>query len=231
MNRARMTLVLALAAVSISSPAQQAPERGGASASVAVRAAAVAPANDIPVLRSGDTVPPQVAEAAINTRTRAPTPLAANRYQQLTGRARPAAQQSDNKSLAAPDTTLQYLKLTPRDPYTPTGHLEFNEVRHINAAEDAAIFYGATDPSMAFTRAHVKVQAGQRYLVDVSVATSRDVTFHLGAGGNSVENGVTAGNHHLLIYLEPHATKEVSIMLFPDVADYVFHGIEITRID
>ena len=243
MNRTRITLVLALTTLTCGAFAQQRNQTdletvrqpARVSAGIAVRAAAVAPANDLPVLRSGDTPPPQQTRLAVTTSTAGPAPIAANRFQSLTGRARPATSPGAGRggagSLAAPDTTLQYLKLTPREPWSGWGHLEFNEVRHIDAEGDYALFYTATDPSMAFTRAYVDVQQGERYLIDVAVSVSREVTFSFGAGGNGIQTTVDDGDHHLLLYLEPHASKEISVMLFPDVADYVFHSLEITRVD
>lgn len=193
---------------------------------------------EIPVLRTGTKKARHDTDKAVMNNVRglvatpAAEPLGQSEYLALTGQAvRPAsAGQSAANSLAVPDVQLEYLKLTPREPYSGWGYLQFNEPRHIDTSLGTAMFYTASDPSMAFTRAYVKVKKGEKYLVDIVVSTVKDVTFALSAGKNSVNTGVGAGSHHLLTYVVADKNGEIGIAITPDKAEYTFHSLEITRV-
>ncbi len=158
-----------------------------------------------------------------------PAPLGASQYTSLTGRPPPKPDASSD--LRAPETPrLDYLQLSVRHSYSGYGWLDFNEIRHIDAKNNSAQFYTATDPSMAWTRAHLKVEAGERYLIDFSVGTSQQTTFTVGAS-NSQNFTVGKGNHHILLYLDAKSTTTSLVTLTSDKADYSFHTLDVTRIE
>jgi hypothetical protein len=158
-----------------------------------------------------------------------PTPLDAVQYTSLTGRHPPKPDASSE--LGAPKTPrLDYLQLSVRHSYSGYGWLDFNEIRHIDAKNNSAQFYTATDPSMAWTRAHLKVEAGERYLIDFSVGTSQKTTFTVGASSNQ-DFTVGKGSHHILLYLDAKSTTTSLVTLTSDNADYSFHTLDVTRIE
>ena len=68
---------------------------------------------------------------------------------------------------------------------------------------------------MAWTRAHLKVEAGERYLIDFSVGTSQKTTFTVGAS-SSQNFTVGKGNHHILLYLDAKSTTTSLVTLTSD---------------
>ena len=93
------------------------------------------------------------------------------------------------------------------------------------------MFYTATDPGMAWTRAHLNVDAGERYLIDFSVTVSNETTFTIGAPGGNKDQTVAKGSHHLLVFLDAEQTKTTLVSLVSDNADYTFHELNVTRVD
>jgi hypothetical protein len=189
--------------------------------------------SNIPVLKtkSGDlqTRSPERLRHKSRSTAMTPAPLDAAYYKSLTGRSPPKPDASLN--LGAPETPrLDYLQLSVRHSYSCYGWLDFNEIRHIDAKNNSAQFYTATDPGMAWTRAHLKVEAGERYLIDFSVGTSRKTTFTVGAS-SSQDFTVDKGNHHLLLYLDAKSTSTSLVTLTSDNADYSFHTLDVTRIE
>ena len=126
---------------------------------------------------------------------------------------------------------LENLRLSARHNYSGFGWLDLNEVRHLDAKVDYVMFYTATDPSMAWTRGHLNLDAGERYLIDFSVTVSNETTFTIGAPGSNSDQTVAKGSHHLLVFLDAVQTKNTLVSLVSDNADYTFHELNVTRVD
>jgi len=162
--------------------------------------------------------------------TAAPAPLDAAQYAGLTGKSMPVPDPVMDLQ-AGEKPHLEHLRLTARHNYSGYGWLDLNEIRHIDAKDDYALFYTATDPVMAWTRAHLKVEAGERYLLDFSVGVSVETTFHIGVSGGSQKSTVEKGSHHLLVYLDADKTKTTQVSLTSDNADYTFYALDVTRVE
>jgi len=156
-----------------------------------------------------------------------PKPLAKARLMQLTQK--PAG--GSNTQLKAPATpVLKNLKLSSRKNYHGFGSLALNEVRHIYGLQDYALFYTATDPTMAYVQARIKVEKGARYLIDWLVKAPQSTVFSVSAGG-SHQFSVGKGDHHLLAYLDSDVDGWTTISVHSDTANYGFYSVEITKVE
>jgi hypothetical protein len=163
--------------------------------------------------------------------TKPPVPLGASKYTALT-RKPPPSRPGTSSDIQAPEKSrLEHLRLTMRNNYGHFGWLDLNEIRHVDTKVDYAVFYTATDPSMAWTRAHLKVETGERYLIDFSVGASKETTFNVGVSGGGQKFTLQKGSHHLLLYLDATNTTTTQVMLTSDKADYIFYALDVTRVD
>ena len=162
--------------------------------------------------------------------TTPPAPLSARQYQGLTGRSMPEKPPvMDVKSPEQP--RLEHLQLTVQHNYSGFGWLDLNEIRHIDGKDNYASFYTATDPIMAWTRAHLKVDAGERYLLDFSVSVSDETTFTIDSSGGSQKSTVNKGSHHILVYLDADKSKTTTVALTSHDAQYTFFALDVTRVE
>lgn len=124
----------------------------------------------------------------------------------------------------APPPKLTSIKLTPREPYKSNrGYLAFNELRHIDAESNVATWYYPQNSGMGFVRAHLNVEKGERYLVDFNVSCMDEQTFHYAGQSTTLQ----AGDHHLLVILEPDESGWMTLLLWNDNR-YSFHSLEVT---
>jgi hypothetical protein len=75
---------------------------------------------------------------------------------------------------------------------------------------------------MAWTRAHLKVEAGERYLIDFSAGTSH-ATFTVGTSDGQ-NFTVSKGSHHLLLYPDAKSTTTSLISLTSDNTDWLIRA-------
>ncbi len=201
---------------------------------MAVRVVDSSANNDIPVLSNKGKQSRQRSSERLRHRdralTKAPEPLDTKKYAALTGKSMPVP--TPTLDVQAGETPrLEHLRLSARHNFSGFGWLDLNEVRHLDARVDYVMFYTATDPFMAWTRAHLKVDAGERYLIDFSVTVSNETTFTIGTSGNTSNQTVAKGSHHLLVFLDAEQTKTTLVSLISDNANYTFHELNVTRVN
>ena len=190
-------------------------------------------AENIPVISTSgkntrarhDTAMSSVRNVRAVAKPNPPKPLSAQQVRSLTNPKRPSSGASTNLK-AQPKSVINKLKLSPRKNYHGLGYLEMNEVRHIYSKEDAAVFYNATSPFMAYVQAKFKPEKGVRYLMDWSVSVTKKTTFAVGA----TEITVGEGSHHLLVYLDSETDAWTTIGMSTNTAQYTFYSVEITKV-
>ena len=160
----------------------------------------------------------------------APKSLGSDQYRSLTGKSKPAAG-SNTGVKAGNQPHLEYLKLTPRDLWSGFGWLEFAKAAQVDPKDQSASFYDLSDSEPGWTRAFLKVQKGERYLLDFSINAGIKSKFDLSTPGGSQEVSVDKGKHHVLMYLDADKTEVSEVTIKTDQAVYTFYALEITRID
>jgi hypothetical protein len=126
-----------------------------------------------------------------------------------------------------PDPKITTLKLSARNSFHGLGWLEFNELRHIDAKADYAMWY-QPNSGMGYMKAHLKVEKGEKYLVDWNVSCSGTREFHYSSTGGNQHTKLSGGSHHLLAIIEPQSSGWTSLMLWADV-EWSFRGVEISK--
>lgn len=129
-----------------------------------------------------------------------------------------------------PEAKISHLRMSAKDPFKGTlGHLEFNEVRHYDAKNDAVTWYSPMQ-GMGYMKAHLKVEKGAKYLVDWNVGCSENREFHYSSTGGSQSTQLQEGSHHLLAILDPTSSGTTSLMLWADT-QWSFYGVEVTKME
>jgi len=160
----------------------------------------------------------------------APKPLGKKKYLSLTGKSRGQAN-SNNSIQAGEKARLEHLKLTPRKNYSGFGWLEFKHLQNYDPMDQSASFFRVGEEDTGWARAYVKVDKGERYLVDFSVNTGANLHFHISTDAGTTDIFLVKGAHHLLIYLDAQETETATVTLTADDAIFAFYSVEITRTD
>jgi hypothetical protein len=188
----------------------------------------------LPVLRTGKSTTAIQAPERLRHKSRevgeAPKPMGKKEYQSLTGKSKGQAS-SNNTVQAGEKPRLEYLKLTPRKNYTGFGWLEFSQLQHHDPKDQFASFFRVGEDDTGWAKAFLKVDKGERYLVDFSVNTGANLKFHISTDAGTTDISLVKGAHHLLVYLDALETETTSVTLTADNAIFAFYSVEITRTD
>lgn len=129
-----------------------------------------------------------------------------------------------------PEAMVTQLEMSARDPYKGVlGHLEFNEVRHMDCDEDYVVWY-MPNSGMGYMKAFVKVEKGEKYLIDFNIGCDDTREFHFSTTGGSQKTTYNKGSHHLVSIIEASGSGLTSMMLWAD-HQWSFYGLEVTKLD
>jgi hypothetical protein len=227
----RYFLFICLSVVAVSSYAQQSVQLRSQNAEAAKLYAAKA---DIPVLTTRPATTQARAPERLRHKSRAvdeaPAPLDSQQFLVLTGKE--TRQSSGTKPVkAAGEPTLEYLELTPRKLLSGMGWLEFSDVQRFDPKDQYVSFFGVSSDLVGTVQAFLKVEKGQRYLLDFSINAGVHSTFEISSNGGTQVTSVDKGPRHLLIYLDAQGTETTEVSLSAKNAIYSFYSLEVTRVD
>lgn len=233
MNRqiTKCFLLMCLSIFAVKSLAQQSVQLRSQNAETARLYAAKA---DIPVLatRSAKTQArtPERLRHKSRATGEAPEPLDLQQFLVLTGKETRHSSGSQPVK-AAGEPRLEYLELTPRKFFAGMGWLEFTDVQRFDPKDQYVSFFGVSSDLVGTVQAFLKVEHGQRYLVDFSINAGTHTNFELNSGGGKQVTSVAKGPQHLLIYLDAQSTETTEVSLSAKNAIFSFYSLEVTRVN